>query len=287
MLDDALRRGSAEITEVSEHGSVPELRFVNRGRRAVLIVDGEELVGAKQNRVVNLSILVAAASELTIPVSCVEAGRWRARSRKFAAAPRAQYATGRAKRMKHVTDSLHFDGSRRSDQAEVWADIARKSERLKSSSPTAAMEAMFVDYASSIESFVRACAPIDGQVGALFAVNDVVIGFDLFDRESTLRKVLPKLVRSVAIDALDARPVEDAPDLLGAKSPRKDRVPSSSVRAASVRFIASVSAAGQQAAKGVGLGDDVRLNAPGLVGAGLIVDGAAIHVSAFNESAAA
>lgn len=46
------------ITEVSEQGVVPQLRFVNRGRVPVLLVDGEELLGAKQNRIVNLSILV-------------------------------------------------------------------------------------------------------------------------------------------------------------------------------------------------------------------------------------
>ena len=54
--------------------------MVNRGPKPTLIIDGEELVGAKQNRVVNLTILVAAESELIIPVSCVEAGRWRAKS---------------------------------------------------------------------------------------------------------------------------------------------------------------------------------------------------------------
>src|SRR4029079_2541415 len=66
VLDEALSDGVVEITEVSEQGSVPDLKFVNRGARPVLIVDGEELLGAKQNRVVNLSILVAANSELTI-----------------------------------------------------------------------------------------------------------------------------------------------------------------------------------------------------------------------------
>jgi hypothetical protein len=43
---------------------------------AVLIVDGEELVGAKQNRVVNLTILVPAQQTVVIPVTCVEQGRW-------------------------------------------------------------------------------------------------------------------------------------------------------------------------------------------------------------------
>src|SRR5687768_13832645 len=72
-LDEALAPGAAnadgnpralrelprfEITEVSLQGSVPELRVINRGDTPVFILDGEELVGAKQNRVVNLSILV-------------------------------------------------------------------------------------------------------------------------------------------------------------------------------------------------------------------------------------
>jgi hypothetical protein len=31
---------------------------LNKGNRPVLMLDGEELIGAKQNRIVNLSILV-------------------------------------------------------------------------------------------------------------------------------------------------------------------------------------------------------------------------------------
>ena len=63
VLDDALASGLVEIAEVSEQGSVPELRVVNRHPDPTLIVDGEELVGAKQNRVVNLTSLVDARSE--------------------------------------------------------------------------------------------------------------------------------------------------------------------------------------------------------------------------------
>jgi hypothetical protein len=49
----------------------------------VLILDGEELVGAKQNRIVNTTILVAAGAEIVIPVSCVEQGRWTYKSDAF------------------------------------------------------------------------------------------------------------------------------------------------------------------------------------------------------------
>jgi len=71
-LDEALAGGSVAITELGDGGSVPELLVTNSGQMPVLLLDGEELVGAKQNRVLNLTILVAAQSTLTIPVSCVE-----------------------------------------------------------------------------------------------------------------------------------------------------------------------------------------------------------------------
>ena len=96
VLDDALARGWIEITESGEAGHVPELSVVNRGSIAVLLLDGEELLGAKQNRVLNLTILVPPQQISIIPVSCVESGRWRHVSRHFSSAPRAQFAEGRA-----------------------------------------------------------------------------------------------------------------------------------------------------------------------------------------------
>ena len=57
-LDEALAGGWAQITEVSDAGQVSELKVVVNGDRPVLLVDGEELVGAKQNRILNLSLLV-------------------------------------------------------------------------------------------------------------------------------------------------------------------------------------------------------------------------------------
>src|SRR6476620_862283 len=69
-LDEALDGCVAIVTEVSEGGVVPELRFENKGVVPILLVDGEELIGARQNRVLNLTILVGAHTELVIPVSC-------------------------------------------------------------------------------------------------------------------------------------------------------------------------------------------------------------------------
>ena len=45
-LAEALEAGLARVSEVSEGGSVPELRLANTAGLPVLIVDGEEMVGA-------------------------------------------------------------------------------------------------------------------------------------------------------------------------------------------------------------------------------------------------
>jgi hypothetical protein len=273
-LDDALNRGDAEITEISEQGSVPELRLVNRGWSPVLIVDGEELVGAKQNRVVNLTILVASRSELTIPVSCVEAGRWRMRSRSFSSAPRAHFATGRARRMARVTQSMATLGTHYADQSEVWADIADKFATLRTTSPTGAMEALFQQHASFLDECVSACQRVDRQVGALFTLQNRIVGFDMFDAPDTLTALLPKLVRSVAVDALDHRD--------SGRPSRMAQADEGKTTFATALFLGAVGSAWCHDSPAVGLGRDLRLTGPGVTGAALVNDGRIVHLSAYS-----
>ena len=64
------------VTEINESGSVPELRITNNLDERVLLIDGQELIGAKQNRILNTDVLVSAKKSLNLPVSCVEQGRW-------------------------------------------------------------------------------------------------------------------------------------------------------------------------------------------------------------------
>jgi hypothetical protein len=63
------------ITEISEGGSVPNLKMANLGDLPLLLLDGEQQVGIKHDRILNTTVLVAAQTEVTIPVSSVEQGR--------------------------------------------------------------------------------------------------------------------------------------------------------------------------------------------------------------------
>src|SRR5580693_4631956 len=83
LSDEALAGGAVTVEELNEAGSVPNLLVDNQTDALVLFLEGEELRGAKQNRVLNTSVLVAAHSRTTLPVSCVEQGRWRYRTKHF------------------------------------------------------------------------------------------------------------------------------------------------------------------------------------------------------------
>jgi len=264
-LDEAVSGGMVEIGEVSEGGSVPHIQVRNAAPQPVLLVDGEELVGAKQNRIVNLTIMVPARQTLVIPVSCVEVGRWRHAAAGFVPAPRAQYAKARGEKMRDVTASILREGSRHADQHAIWADIAEKSARMQAASDTGAMSAIFERHAAPIEAYAGAIAAVDGQVGAVFAIDGQVTGLDLFDASETLRKILPKLVRSYAADAIEG----------GGRHARKPPVRKAEA------FLQAVSSAGARAFPAVGAGIDLRFESDAVTGGALAVDDRFVHLAAF------
>jgi hypothetical protein len=77
LSDEGIEAGTVTVAEVTEQGRVPNLTVENKGDKRALFLEGEELRGAKQNRILNTSVLVSAQAKLTLPVSCVEHGRWR------------------------------------------------------------------------------------------------------------------------------------------------------------------------------------------------------------------
>src|SRR4051812_31957769 len=118
-LDDALPQGFA-ITETSLSGSVPELAVRNPLDANVLLYDGEELVGAKQNRILNVTVLVGAKLTLDIPVSCAEEGRWSAHSAAFAAAGHVSHAHLRRRKAESLAARPLARGVA---QGEVWDEV--------------------------------------------------------------------------------------------------------------------------------------------------------------------
>jgi hypothetical protein len=69
------RTQGVSIKELADGASVNDLVVYNPTELPVLLFEGEEVLGAQQNRTLDVTVLVPARSTLRVPVSCVEAGR--------------------------------------------------------------------------------------------------------------------------------------------------------------------------------------------------------------------
>jgi hypothetical protein len=270
VLDDAIKTGAFRITEVSEGGTVPHLRAINETADRVFLLDGEQLVGAKQNRVLNLSLMVAPKSEAEIPVACVEAGRWRMEGGPMRAAEEVYFSHGRSQKMDQVSRSLRQSGMPSCDQAAVWDTIAAKSARMNVSSPTSAAAKIYEDRRRDVQDYRDAIAAQAGQVGAAYAIGGTLVGIEIFDNDATFRKLSGKLTASYALDAMEVNDVTEPPDANAVRS-----------------FIESVRSAPRQRSSTAGTGETVRLSTDELAGAALELEGNCVHLSAFNRHAEA
>jgi hypothetical protein len=267
-LADALTAGTFKVTEISAAGSVPELLVVNQGDAAVLLVDGEELIGAKQNRVLNTSVLVAGKSETKIPVSCTEQRRWSYNSDHFSSSPHLMAVKSRARKSSSVSDSLYQDASYHSNQGEVWNEVAKLQAKSGMVSPTSAMSDVFKAYEDKLkESLPRfACQP--GQQGLLVLHNGQVAGLDLISRPEVYARLHEKFVRSYVLEGLMEKAVEP-------EDPQRARDKAQT-------FLADITRAGEQKFQSAGYGWDFRLSAADLAGNALVADDHVIHAAAFK-----
>ncbi len=110
-LNEAFRTERIEIRELTQGGSVPELLVVNKGGENILILDGEELQGAKQNRVLNITVLIAAHARVVVPVSCTEKGRWHYTSSVFADSGTMAARSVRFSKNRSVGENLRAESS--------------------------------------------------------------------------------------------------------------------------------------------------------------------------------
>ena len=205
LSDEGIGSGSVTVEEVTEAGSVPDLLVENKGDVRVLFIEGEELVGAKQNRVLNTSVLIAAKSKVKIPVSCVEAGRWGYRSRHFGSSGSHSSSRLRYCLKSSVSHSLSEKRGYRSDQGKVWEEVARQQEALGTSSDTRAMSDTFETYKDRMNEFREKVKYVDGAAGMAVAIGKKIVAVDLFDKPATCRKVWDRLMSGYVLDALEAQ----------------------------------------------------------------------------------
>jgi hypothetical protein len=258
-LEEALPRGF-RIDEVSDAGSVPELVVTNPLDQPVLLYDGEELLGAKQNRILNLSVLIEAGARTPIPVSCVEAGRWHRSSRAFAAADHTAGPELRARKAVALESNALARGIA---QSEVWDAIAQKSRRLGVNSPTAAHSDLFQARREAMRELADAIAHQPGQCGMALVLPDGRACLDYLSRPEAYARHHRKLLHGYLLDAIE----------------QLDRPAAEAVRAHVV--VAAISGAAAARQPSAALGSDLRIKAAGIMASGLELDGEVLQLSAY------
>ncbi len=165
---------------------------------------------------------------------------------------------------KDAAEGYRREGRPSSRQGEVWNEVDRKMLAMGSFSPSRALDQAYEDHKSRLEETIREVRVPEGCSGVVFVFGGRIAGGDLFDKPSTLAKLLPKLAKSYAIDAM-----ESADSTAGVD------------RTAVIDWLRSAAKARLDRFKSPGLGDDIRIESPQTVGACLRVDERPVHVELF------
>ena len=279
-MDDSINRGDLQITEISEEGKVPLLEARNNVEREILLLDSEEIIGAKQNRALNTSILLPRNKRTIIPVSCTESGRWDYNSHgffpsRFMMPPKVRY--NKMKSVSAYASKLADEELRNlqeknsaacvfySDQSEVWSNVEDFKFMTGSKSPTSAMKDAMEDIREDINQIIDQFPLQKSQAGVLVMQNNRVTGLDFLSQPKAYSELHKKIISSYVSESV----IE--------KNPRNHMHKTDVARAR--EFLDLITESKGQTFQSAGEGVDVRYSSASYSGMALIHKNEPIHVS--------
>ena len=231
--------GDASGLEVAEmrQEEVNLLRAANPTRTPILLVEGEHLLGGKQNRVINQTVLIPPGASVEVPVTCVQAERWgyetdpgsgtrseadrseggefrRRRLHRSAAMapPRLRLLVGQS-----VRQSLQSGRGHKVDQSAAWNEVRTMMEDHRAPSASAAAaeteQAVFDrdrERSYALRSLTER-GPLPLQNGIAVAHRSRVVAIDLFGAPALLAEHWARLVRSHLWDLPSAGHLRESP----------------------------------------------------------------------------
>jgi len=265
LAHEALATGALEVLE-KDGGVVQELLARNKAPRPVVIIEGETLIGARQNRVVAHTVVVGAGRDVVVPVGCMEHGRWHFTSAQFASGASPSEWKVRREIKASVMRSRSAGHAAALDQSALW-------DRVEQELASASVVSSTADYHQLVERRVREAAPVSfdvspvaGQVGFLAVSDGLLLAVDLVGSPLTWSHLAERAFRSLLPAASD-------PEVQASKPGACRRSPSDWLRTLGEARIARRPA--------IGLGEDFEIAAEGLIGSGVWFEGHPAHLSAF------
>lgn len=182
--------------EECEQSNVNQIIVKNNSISPLILIDGDEILGAKQNRIVNNTTLVSPKSSIGLSVSCVEEGRWSYKE-SFRASPNIANSITRG-----VKANAQFEN--RQAQKEVWQSINELEMRTAYRSNTHAMSESYERQKNYHEKYLKKFERIKGQCGAMVFLNGEFEGMDLFTNPEIYGEYHEKILKSYIIDKNDS-----------------------------------------------------------------------------------
>ncbi len=188
------------VTEVSVGGTVNTLNVINHSGEFLFFMDGDILRGAKQNRTLNASLIIGPHMECKLPVSCVEAGRWFAKSKKFAAHDFAAPSSLRAFKASSVTRRRRVSEDFQSDQGGIWDHIAKLQKKEGVQSKTGDLGDLHSAKIGKLMTLLADIKPAPGANGLCAVENGRIRSIDIFHNPNLLSDAFKRLLNGVFME---------------------------------------------------------------------------------------
>lgn len=266
-LSEALEKAMIVVSEVCEEGYVPYLKVWNLSASKVLLLDGEELMGAKQNRVLNTTVLVPEEEELAIPVSCSERGRWRYKGKTFEDSNIIMAKKIQSLKSSSVSHSLEYLKSYDSDQGGVWNSIDSMRAKYASDSHTAAMKHVYDEQGELLNFYVEEFPCVENQRGVVVFVDGELAGCEILSQNKPYRRCHEKIIKSFCIDLLHRKIEKEGEE--GSLEKAKE-------------WLASIGDWKSQRFHSLGIGEDLRLKNGVSHGNALLAEDTVVHFVGFG-----
>ena len=252
-----------EIKEL-EHSTVNTVSCKNDSVTPLILIDGDEITGAMQNRIINDTLLIPAKSTINIPVSCTEHGRWHtkgegAESRTFKPSLYSANHSTRSRKSRASYEERDYQG-------EVWDSISEFESRSNFKSMTSALNDSYENLKEKQNDYLNKFKIEEGQNGVIFIVNGELKGLELFYNHSIYKEYHEKLFRSYIIEAIVDEKSENEADRLEI-----------------MRILENISSSECKSFKSIGLGDNLKFSNDFGSGSGLVYDDELIHMTFYKD----
>jgi len=267
--DTAIEKGLVEVRETSDTGSVNSLIVLNTSDAFIFLMDGDILAGAKQNRVLNTSVLLAPHSKTMIPVSCVEQGRWHHISATFAPTDYSAPSSLRKMKTDNVAFSLKASKTFDAGQGEVWNSVAGYAHDRSVKSPTSNYSDVYEATRNDVNLLVDAFSADPNANGVMFFRGKKILHSDHFGAKAVFAHYFRKLIKGVAME------------FVGEKK-GKGVLGEDEAKYTGLEFLDGWEAIDKQPHPGAGLGTEKRAATELYSGMQLEYNDHLIHTSVFN-----